>query len=60
MKPQAGLKARVQQKNMPKKSLGRDDWKRRKQIKTILWVVFAAVICGGLVGVAIWFASFKK
>jgi hypothetical protein len=45
---------------MPKKSLGRDDWKRRQQIKTILWVVFAAVIGGGLVGVAIGLASYKK
>jgi hypothetical protein len=31
---------------MPKNSLGSDDWKRKKQIKTMIWVIVAAVVFG--------------
>jgi len=45
---------------MPKKSLGRDDWKRKKQIKTMIWVLFAAMAGGCLVGGLILYSAYKK
>jgi hypothetical protein len=45
---------------MPKNSLGREDWKRKKQIKTVIWVIVAAVACGCLAGGFILISAYKK
>jgi hypothetical protein len=45
---------------MPKNSLGRPDWKRKKQIQTGLWVVLTAVFCGTAVVVILYFMNARR
>jgi hypothetical protein len=54
------MRANPNKKNMPIPTLSRDDWKRKKQIKTVIWVTLAAVLFGCVAGGFILFAAYKK
>jgi len=45
---------------MPKTSIGNADWKRKKQIKTIFWVVVTAMLFSSLVGGVIFYLNTKR